>query len=1539
MSPPKAFAWQERFEPREGIERAGAHAVAIGVTRGGSPIWMGTSPSRPSLDADARRLVIVAGLSGRDRGTDAALTILKASLESPTLRDWDVAVIPLVCPDAAADTSGTKPSGPTFPPEPAAYQSATHPEGQYLWRRLAIEGADAVIEIREGNHEQWFGPGTDHPLAAGELAAAAATNRIADIGQIPGWRFEITAEGLASLDAFSKAWQKLAPVGESSARKTLRSRAARSPLEVARSLEKHYGHKLEPVEYLQGTAVLARLRLARLIGDADMENDAIRIAAQWLDKPTLDEKSTGSNFAGHLLFAELARTTDDKRYIEPVKRVADRGFTADGKPLEAMPTHSEMSDAVFMSTPMLVEAGKLTGETKYYELALKHLRFMLKLNLRPDGLHRHSPLDETAWGRGNGFPALGLALCLDQIPESRPERQEMLDAYRDHLRALSRWQGPTGMWHQVIDHHESYAELTSTCMITYAMIRGIRQGWLEPAEFEPAIERAWAAIKLRVGDDGGLVDVCTGTGKQKSLRDYLDRQALLGKDNRGGAMAMLVATQYADWKDELADQRVGKRVPWTSSRLVGSPDPPAPYLITNAFPTLDFDKPTSIHAVPDREGVKPNRMLVLQEDGKILTFLADKPQPRAEPIADFSNTPPPQSGMTPDDSKRVAVYSLAFHPDFQENRRVVICYIVSKGARRPDGTHIASFELSQSDPPQIDLASEKTIMTFDSGGHNGCTVLFGPDRMLYISTGDATSPSPPDIFKHGQNLGDIYSDILRIDADHPSEGLGYSIPQDNPFVNLPGARGEIFAYGFRNPWRMSFDAQTGDLWVGDVGWESWEMIYRVRPGGNYGWPIKEGPGNVRSDIPRGPTPILPADVALSHADAASITGGVVYHGQKLPELRGQYVFGDWITRRFWAAKFDSQRVLDYREIAIGNVKPVSFELDHQGELLILDYNSGGRSGIYRLQPNPVRQADAEFPRKLSQTGLFTSLQPLLPAPGVVPYSIAAPMHRDAAAAEYWLALPGDEPITFFADRQPTFDWFRSGVLFPEGTVIAKTYSLPTQQPGDSPRRIETQVAQAVARGQWNHYTYRWNAAGNEADLVDGNGEFGVMLETNGQPKRWDFASRSQCRTCHTPWRGETLGLTEAQLQGDPQGSWQRLLDGGWIRVDKPRSTEIAADAARLVDPHDTDQPIELRARSYLHANCAHCHLEGGNASVAIDVSFDKPLAATGLIDTKPMRGDFGIDAARVIAPGDPARSTLLYRIAKLGSGRMPALGVHDVDAAGVALLARWTAGLSPLPPPTADDKAAPNPTASDEDEANRIAAAKVATTECLNKIAAANDDQQRQAAIDELLRSTSGALGLLSASIAGTIDPDDFDLTVKRAANASPDVAELFEPFLPASQRVKRLGSGFDRKLVLDLQGDLDAGRAHFRDGIGQCSRCHLLEGVGVNVGPDLSKIGAKYAQPQDVLKHLVEPSAEIAEPYRAIQVVTDSGRSFTGVLISRDDQRLKLRDANGTLLDLPLDEITDEKAVTQSLMPENLIDGLTARQAADLVAYLMSLK
>jgi rhamnogalacturonyl hydrolase YesR len=202
-----------------------------------------------------------------------------------------------------------------------------------------------------------------------------------------------------------------------------------------------------------------------------------------------------------------------------------------------------MSDAVFMGCPILAQVGRLTGDRKYFDMCLRHMRFMTQLNVRKDGLHRHSPLDETAWGRGNGFPALGLALSLTDLPTDDPGRAEMLAAFRAHLAALLPHQDPTGCWHQVVDVPASYRELSCTCMITFAMLRGVREGWLEREKYEPAIRRAWYAIRTRVAENGSLVDICAGTGKQTSLRDYFDRPAILGPDPRGGAMALLVATE------------------------------------------------------------------------------------------------------------------------------------------------------------------------------------------------------------------------------------------------------------------------------------------------------------------------------------------------------------------------------------------------------------------------------------------------------------------------------------------------------------------------------------------------------------------------------------------------------------------------------------------------------------------------------------------------------------------------------------------------------------------------------------------------------------------------------------------------------------------------------------------------------------------------------------------------------------------------------------------------------------------------------------
>jgi len=241
--------------------------------------------------------------------------------------------------------------------------------------------------------------------------------------------------------------------------------------------------------------------------------------------------------------AERGDRKNAKGFADLVRKAADLGFTETGDMRESMPFHDEMSDSVFMATPIVVKAGKLTGERKYFDLAARHFAFMQKLVLRPDGLYRHSPLTDAAWGRGNAFPALGLALALYDFPKDHPAYPHMMAEFQQHMFTLAKFQDEDGMWHEVIDQPGSYAETSATAMIGFAMERGIRRGWLDPAAYQPRVNRAFSAVSARVGKNGQLVDVCESTNKQKTLEDYLHREAILGLDPRGGAMAMLFATE------------------------------------------------------------------------------------------------------------------------------------------------------------------------------------------------------------------------------------------------------------------------------------------------------------------------------------------------------------------------------------------------------------------------------------------------------------------------------------------------------------------------------------------------------------------------------------------------------------------------------------------------------------------------------------------------------------------------------------------------------------------------------------------------------------------------------------------------------------------------------------------------------------------------------------------------------------------------------------------------------------------------------------
>jgi rhamnogalacturonyl hydrolase YesR len=257
------------------------------------------------------------------------------------------------------------------------------------------------------------------------------------------------------------------------------------------------------------------------------------------------ERPNSLTMAGHIVFTELARLTGDERYTALVRKVADLGFDDNGQMRESMPYHNEFSDSVFMGSTIVAQAGALTGERKYFDLAARHIAFMQRIDLRADGLYRHQPATDAAWGRGNAFAAIGVALTLSEFPSDHPARAELLRDYREHMAVLLRYQTRNGLWRNVVDQPGAYEEYSATAMIGFSMLRGLRNGWFEDAApYRAAVERAWRAVNARTGSDGSVIDVCESTARIESLEGYLNREAILGRDDRAGAMAMLFAVEH-----------------------------------------------------------------------------------------------------------------------------------------------------------------------------------------------------------------------------------------------------------------------------------------------------------------------------------------------------------------------------------------------------------------------------------------------------------------------------------------------------------------------------------------------------------------------------------------------------------------------------------------------------------------------------------------------------------------------------------------------------------------------------------------------------------------------------------------------------------------------------------------------------------------------------------------------------------------------------------------------------------------------------------
>ena len=864
------------------------------------------------------------------------------------------------------------------------------------------------------------------------------------------------------------------------------------------------------------------------------------------------------------------------------------------------------------------------------------------------------------------------------------------------------------------------------------------------------------------------------------------------------------------------------------------------------------------------------RLFVGEQRGRLLSFPTDPMCDRADLVVDLSKHVPGFGHL----------YGMAFHPRFAENRKVYLCYVLQ--AEVDDGSRVSEFTMDLAAEPRIRFETERLLLTFRSGGHNGGCLEFGPDGCLYIATGDAAGPNPPDSFRTGQNLDDLLSCVLRIDVDRREAGLAYAIPKDNPFVGRVGARGEIWCYGLRNPWKLTFDRATGALWTADVGWDLWEMVYLVERGANYGWSASEGSHPVGGGVAPGPTPIVPPLLEHPHSEAASLTGGYVYYGSRFPELRGAYVYGDYQTGRVWALWRKDKKVTAHRELARTPLKIVAFGENAAGELYLLDHQGEGQ--IWRFERAPAADPNAAFPRRLSESGLFSSVEKLEPGPGVVPYEIIAAPFEDSACAERWVAVRGGDQIHAASPET----W-----AFPDGAVLVKTVFVD-EAARKARKPVETQLLHFEA-GSWRPYTYAWDGSGRDAALVPAEGLRTKVPTANGAERAWKFSSRVECTLCHNfQGAGNVLGVNTLQLNrdvevsGEPKSQLRQLEAIGLLRSPLP---DVPERLPRLTNPAHPDESIERRARSFLHVNCSHCHDEHRGGQSPMRLGFTRPREAMAVVDTKPLLGGFGLDDPRIVAPGDATRSVLFYRLSTMGGGHMPRLGPRRVDRVGVDVVASWITSLGAPVEPTSGS-------------------------------------------VEALLGSTRGALQLVRALSRPDCSPETRHAVLDAArGHARPEVRGLFRRFLIDGGEPEIDAPSAEE--ILTLKGDRGRGEAlYFRDGAPRCATCHTLRGKGGAVGPDLSQIGKKH--PRGILlAHILEPSREIAPEWSAYVLVTTSGETLSGLLTSRTEKDVVLKDAQGVERRMPRSAVKSLDRQSLSLMPEGLLDDLSASEAADLLELL----
>jgi len=351
----------------------------------------------------------------------------------------------------------------------------------------------------------------------------------------------------------------------------------------------------------------------------------------------------------------------------------------------------------------------------------------------------------------------------------------------------------------------------------------------------------------------------------------------------------------------------------------------SPLTLTRMFPHLTFQVPVGLVTAPGDDGA----LYVIEKQGRIMRISPDGQ--RSELFLDIED-------RVVEGYMEEGLLGLAFHSDYPNNGYFYVNYTTEKHTR------IARYQADLKAGGITDPSTEVVLLTYEQpyNNHNGGDLHFGPDGMLYIASGDGGGRGDPR--GNGQNLRTMLGKILRIDVDHAENGQAYAIPHDNPFHDRnDGTRREIYAYGLRNPWRFSIDAETGELWAADVGQDEIEEINLIVSGGNYGWNIKEGTRCYARSKCEDDTLIDPI-YEYDHSLGQSITGGYVYRGSRIPELVGRYVYADFVSGKVWALKLDADGKADNVLLLESGLGITSFGVDEVGELYVATMDGG----IYQL---------------------------------------------------------------------------------------------------------------------------------------------------------------------------------------------------------------------------------------------------------------------------------------------------------------------------------------------------------------------------------------------------------------------------------------------------------------------------------------------------------------------------------------------------------------------------------------------------------------